>query len=104
MAAQIVANMKYVEPLRSANDWMTFAASGPGSRPGLNRVLGRPVKANWTEDRWRATFRTLQDAITPELERIGITRLHGQDLQNCLCEFDKYERCRLGEGKPKRRY
>ena len=32
MAAQIVADVKYVEPLRSARDWMTFAASGPGKR------------------------------------------------------------------------
>jgi hypothetical protein len=31
-------------------------------------------------------------------------RLCGQDLQNCLCEMDKFERVRLGEGKPKRRF
>ncbi len=44
MSAQIIADLKYVEPLRSANDWVTFAAPGPGSMRGLNRVLGRPVK------------------------------------------------------------
>ncbi len=38
-----------------------------------------------------------------ELERIGLHGLHAQDLQNCLCEFDKWMRVRLGEGKPKRR-
>jgi hypothetical protein len=30
--------------------------------------------------------------------------MHAQDLQNCLCEFDKYERARLGEGTPKQIY
>jgi hypothetical protein len=30
--------------------------------------------------------------------------LHAQDIQNCLCEFDKYERVRLGEGTPKQLY
>ena len=39
-----------------------------------------------------------------ELDRIGLGDLHAADLQNCLCEFDKMERVRLGEGKPKRRF
>jgi hypothetical protein len=46
----------------------------------------------------------LHEAIAPDLERIGVGRLCAQDLQNCLCELDKYERVRLGEGKPKRRF
>jgi alpha-glutamyl/putrescinyl thymine pyrophosphorylase clade 1 len=104
MAAQVVADMKYVAPLSGARDWMTFAASGPGSRRGLNRVLGRPVDAPWQEDNWRAALRKLHDTIAPELQRIGLGDLHAQDLQNCLCELDKYERVRLGEGKPKRRF
>jgi hypothetical protein len=104
-AAQVVAEMKYVAPLRSARDWWTFAAPGPGSKRGLNRVLGRPKDAPWRDDDvWRAAFARLHEAIAPELERIGIGRLCGQDLQNCLCEFDKMERVRLGEGKPKRRF
>ena len=104
MGAQVVADIKYVRPLLEAPDWMTFAASGPGSRPGLNRVLGRPVDAHWDEDYWRPALRDLHRQITPELERIGIEQLHAQDLQNCLCEFHKYESARLGEGRPKRRF
>jgi hypothetical protein len=104
MAAQIVADMKYVAPLKNARDWMTFAASGPGSRRGLNRVLGRPTDAPWKEDAWRAAIHRLHEAVAPELERIGIDQLPAQDLQNCLCETDKYLRAQLGEGKPKRRY
>jgi hypothetical protein len=43
MAGQVVADLKYVAPLKhGARDWMTFAAPGPGSERGLNRVLGRP--------------------------------------------------------------
>ena len=30
--------------------------------------------------------------------------LHAQDVENCLCEFDKYERTRLGEGRPRSLY
>jgi alpha-glutamyl/putrescinyl thymine pyrophosphorylase clade 1 len=84
---------------------MTFAVPGPGSKRGLNRVLGRPKDASWRdEDTWRAAFRQLREQITPELERIGLGDLHASDLQNCLCEFDKHERVRLGEGKLKRRF
>src|SRR5262249_26692048 len=32
----------------------------------------------------------LRSAIAPHLARIGLGDLHAQDLQNCLCEFDKY--------------
>ena len=104
MAAQVVADLKYVEPLRSAPDWMTFVASGPGSRRGLNRIMGRPVDEAWTETAWRAAFRRFEAAIRPELQRLDLAELHCQDLQNCLCEVDKYLRCKLGEGKPKRRF
>lgn len=100
MAAQVVADMKYVEPLASASDWWTWAAKGPGSRRGLNRVYGREVDAVWGPE-WLEWLQTLHAAVAKKLPNI---RLHAQDLQNCLCEFDKYERARLGEGTPKQIY
>ena len=27
-----------------------------------------------------------------------------RDIEHCLCEFDKYERTRLGEGRPRAKY
>lgn len=104
MAAQVVADLKYVEPLAGASDWWTFAASGPGSRRGLNRALGRPVKAPWTEEDWRFELSGLRAVLGPKWERHDMARPHAQDLQNVLCEFDKMERVRLGEGRPKQRY
>jgi hypothetical protein len=98
MAAQIVADLKYVEPLGDASDWWTFAASGPGSRAGLNRVLGRPADSTWTEPTWRCELERLAVKIAPELEKAGVGRLHNQDLQNVPCEFARYEKLRLGEG------
>lgn len=103
LTAQVVADLKYVEPLKSASDWHTFAASGPGSRRGLNRILGRSVKSPWSEDDWRQKLNKLQVATAVHLKRAGIV-LHAQDLQSALCEWDKYERARLGEGRPKQRY
>lgn len=104
MAAQVVADTKYAaNPLRDAPDWWTWAASGPGSRRGLNRVLGRPVSSPWKESVWRVYFEDLHKEVTMTLGT-SLPRLSGQDLQNCLCEYDKNERVRLGEGHPRSRY
>jgi hypothetical protein len=104
MAAQIIADLKYVQPLRNATDWFTWAASGPGSRRGLNRVLGRPKDAPWTEAEWLRCLQRLHQAIRPRIVAAMLPSLHAQDLQGCLCEFDKVERVRLGEGTPRSKY
>lgn len=102
LAAQVVADLKYVWPLRGAKDWMTFAASGPGSRRGLNRLLDSPVDLRWSEDNWRFRLADLKARLNNTLR--WDKPLHAQDVQNCLCEFDKYERVRTGEGRPKQRF
>ena len=104
MAAQVIAYLKYAGPLRLAPDWMSFALSGPGSRRGLNRIMGRPVDTTWTEPAWQTGFRRFEAMIRPELQSMGLSDLHCQDLQNCLCEVDKFLKGTLGEGKPKRRF
>lgn len=104
MAAQVVADMKYVPPLAQAEDWHTFAASGPGSRRGLNRVLERVVDAPWHEDNWRTALDRLRMQVEPMFLAAGMEMVCNQNLQNCLCEWDKMERVRLGQGRPKRLY
>lgn len=104
MTAQVIADLKYVAPLKGAMDWHSFAASGPGSRRGLNRVLGKAVDAPWREDDWRGALGRLRDAVEPMFAAAGMEMVHNQDLQNCLCEMDKMERVRLGQGRPKRLY
>lgn len=104
IAAQVIADLKYEEPLKNAADWWTFAASGPGSRRGLNRVMNAEVNKSWTELGWRFHLGELLKDVNDEFFKRGGPKLHAQDLQNCLCEFDKYERTRLGEGTPKQIY
>lgn len=100
MAAQVLADLKYAHP-ESWDDFHTFAASGPGSKRGLNRVMGTPVDGPYREDYFRRDLGVLRDAVNA---RLSMEPLTAQDLQNCLCEFDKYERARLGEGRPKQKY
>lgn len=105
MAAQIVADLKYTPRFELAPDWWSWAASGPGSKRGLNRLCDRPVNAPWKEEEWHENLLELQRKVNAELEKIGIPKLHAQDVQGiCCCEWDKYERARLGEGRPKTKY
>ncbi len=113
MAGQVVADMKYVGPLRQARDWATFAISGPGSRRGLNRICGISVEKAWKEEEWHDVLLELRDTLLQEQsldieyrpgEVPGASVLHAQDLQNCLCEFDKWSRSHTGMGRPKQLY
>ena len=104
MSGQIIADLKYAKPYRGAKDWWTFAVSGPGSRRGLNRVLGLDIGSPWKESEWYTKIIELKAEVDPIIRRERMATLHAQDLQNCLCEFDKHERVRLGEGRPKSLY
>lgn len=105
IAGQVIADLKYAtgSPLNSASDWQTWAASGPGSRRGLNRVMGYDYESPWREDNWLSDLGKLRAEFLKGWPKKW-EPVHAQDLQNCLCEFDKYERTRLGQGRPRSTY
>jgi hypothetical protein len=104
LAAQIVADTKYVLPLLGAKDWWVWAAPGPGSQRGLSRVVDLPLKTTWKSLDWELQLGVVKDELNAHLMKQNWEPLHAQDVQNCLCEFDKYERVRLGEGRPRALY
>lgn len=87
-------------PPRDLNTW---CPAGPGARRGLNRVHGRRVRAAVSPGQ----------ALEEMLQLFGErghhwpddwVQLELHDIQFQLCEFDKYERVRLGEGRPRNLY
>lgn len=101
MAAQVLADLKYADP-RKWHDFHTFCASGPGSKRGLNRILGRELRDPWNEQEFRKTVVDLRDMVNARLT--WDPTITAQDIQNCLCEYDKYRRVELGTGEPKQLY
>lgn len=103
MSAQVVADMKDAKPLMFAEDWWSFAEPGPGSLRGMRRVLGLDVKDTKQDKHWKKNLDILREMVNNEIAGAQ-PQLHAQNLQNDLCEFDKFMRALTGEGKPKQQY
>ena len=104
MAGQLLADYKNTKdhPLRQADDWWTFAVPGPGSLRGVSWITYGDNKHSSKID----FFNSLQE-IRRELEAAHCEEIRyicNQDLQNCLCEFDKFMRIFTGIGRSKRSY
>lgn len=90
-----------------ATDALTWTPVGPGARRGLNRLYGRDIRFKVREECFLTEMQTLrevvQEAWTKEFGRKA-GELSAHDIQFCLCEFDKMERVRLGQGRPRSIY
>ena len=102
IAGQVVADLRW----GLSGEWKdryTWAPMGPGSVRGLNRLHMRPVKHHALKQ--GEFLQELRALITDCQDKLESTKsLEAIDWQNCLCEWDKYERVLQGEGRPKQRY
>ena len=106
LSAQVVADLKNTpgHPLQRADDWWTFVSPGPGSCRGASWFFyaepGRVSYANF-----HAHFKKIREWYDFHVQNCDdLPSLCSQDLQNCLCEFDKYMRVSTGTGRSKRNY
>lgn len=103
MSGQVAADMTYTNnaPLIDACDLFTYAPMGPGSQRGLNYLQHRSAFASWKQSDFNSALIRVWNNIYTELKILDLT-LH--DVQNIMCEYSKYCRAKLGEGKPKTIY
>jgi hypothetical protein len=101
MAGQVLADLKQTKLLQNAPDWSTWACLGPGSSRGLNRLYDRNLNFQPSQKQGLEEMREVRSALG-NYNPTEVMCL--QDLQNCLCEFDKYMRTTLGQGVPRSRY
>lgn len=100
MAYQAVVDMRFTPILGDAPDRSTWAAAGPGTIRGLNRLHGRPVATSLSQ---RQALLEMQ-AIYRTVEAETGVAMDFSDVPNILCETDKYLRVKNGEGKPRALY
>ena len=107
MAYEIVCDLRYTDLLRNATDVETWCNIGPGARRGLARLQGTtrynergkmvPLSDKGDIERVRQLMLTARKRLP------GMT-FEMRDIEHSLCEFDKYERARLNDGRIKRLY
>lgn len=100
LAAQVIADCKHTALLKDAPDWHDWAAPGPGSIRGLARLYKRKVTKPLE---FKIILADIRRWIQPLLSS-HVPEMCLQDVQNCLCEFDKFERTLWMEGRPRSTY
>lgn len=100
MSYEVVCDLRYTDLLKNATDKLVWSNPGPGARRGVNRILERPLAEQVTD--WLYQSHKLLELVQKELADMPPFEM--REIEHSLCEFDKYERARLGEGKLKRRY
>jgi hypothetical protein len=103
MAKEMLQDVMHTRVLRNAVDRNSWCPAGPGACRGLNRLHDRPVTQGIPFDKALAEMIELFSVAKPLLAN-WMPELELHDIQFQLCEFDKYERVRTGEGRPKARY
>jgi hypothetical protein len=106
MAYEVVTDLRHTRYLRRARDIMTWANAGPGAIRGLNRMYGRDLDhkpaPSQTNNEMIMTLLALNVVMT--FWPGAFPRLEMRDVEHSLCEFDKFERVRLGQGKMRCKY
>lgn len=100
MAYQAVVDMRFTSILGDAEDAQIWAAAGPGTIRGLNRLHGRPVDAALSQGH---ALREMRAIYALAYDETGVS-MDFSDVPNILCETDKYLRVKNGEGKPRALY
>ena len=102
MAYEVVCDLRYTCLLEDAPDKCEWTNMGPGARRGINRLFDRPINTplskKWLDD--------MQYILVTVQAHFGDTlpEFEMREIEHSLCEFDKAERARFGEGHIKRKY
>jgi len=103
MSYEIVCDLRYTDLLSKATDINSWSNPGPGATRGLARLegiqLGSGVVRVKSKLRKMIRLLTVTSNKLPKLPRFEL-----REIEHSLCEWDKYERARLGDGRLKRRY
>lgn len=104
-AYEIVSDLRHLPMLQHAPDIRTWAHAGPGAIRGLNRLTYADKAGSMPQGRALGLMQDLLAASQIEEHwPKSWPAWEMREVEHTLCEFDKYERVRLGEGTPRGRF
>jgi hypothetical protein len=108
IAYEIVCDLRHTKVLAGASDTMSWANPGPGAKRGIHRLI--TGSHEWNKGR-RPDY---QEAMRALLQMAPRRLLKGvkseswpfemREIEHSLCEYDKYMRVKMKQGKPRSRY
>jgi hypothetical protein len=108
MAYEVVTDLRHTYLLDTALDIETWANPGPGCIRGLYRLSGLHLSGKGNSDclrrpdDWQTQMQNL--LVTVRTCHPNMPHFEMREIEHSLCEWDKYERGRLEDGRMKRRY
>ena len=117
MVKEVLQDALLMTPFSKAKDRGTWTPVGPGARRGLNRMHKRAYDDRLNEelaieecinlwcqvmDPWWEW--ACMNNAKYELKKAPVLELTAHDVQFQLCEWDKWMRVKLGQGRPRSRY
>ena len=110
IAYELVCDFRFTLLLENAKDKLTWANMGPGAQRGLKR-LGLPYK---NQQQGLSSMQLLYDRVLGQLMDSEMLLSNEvldasvpfelREIEHSLCEFDKYQRAKRGEGRPRSKY
>jgi hypothetical protein len=112
MAYEVACDLLYTPLLEGAVDQYTWANPGPGAQRGLSRLYGGEINmGRGAGSRDRDTcIKEMKELLRKAPKKLGAHIMNfGMDVdmrfcENALCEYDKYQRTQLGQGRPRSKY
>ena len=112
MAYEVACDLLYTPLLENAVDQYSWANPGPGAQRGLSRLYGGTINngrgaSSRPREQCIEEMKGLLNQASQNLGRHILTAEEDVDMrfiENALCEFDKYQRTLLGQGRPRSKY
>lgn len=113
LAYEVISDLRWTRYLYNATDINTWANPGPGAQRGIIRLHGVSPRVKGYKKDPRVSSLRYGDYVRRMQELLYVSGLYlrewmpimeMRDIEHSLCEWDKYERVRNGEGHPRARY
>ena len=105
MSYEVVTDLNYTPVLDKAQDRFSWANAGPGAKRGLNRIHDRTLTKSMPQTQANKEMQELLAQAPNYIQsHVPLDAVDMRTIEHSLCEWDKYERVRLGQGKPRSKY